>query len=140
MRKIVSLLIVVVIVGRLFSCDNNRQVRKLVGTPLRISDSVIISGERDTFNFGSIRAGEMVVKDFVVTNEGTTPFIINKVDSDCGCIVSDYKKRPLIPGESACLSISFDSRGYYGYILKRVSVMTTLHSAPFIFYVETTVE
>jgi Protein of unknown function (DUF1573) len=80
------------------------------------------------------------VKEFSVKNSGNVPFVVSSAESDCGCIVSEYDRRPVAPGEYAPLGVSFDSRGYRGYLLKRVALTTTLRREPLVFYLEAVIE
>ncbi len=123
----------------LYGCGN-RDVRRVSGTPLPVSDSIIDLPLRDTFRLGTLKAGETVVKEFALENAGDMPFVVVDVDSDCGCMITDYDREPLKPGERGRLSVSFDSAGYYGYVLKKVSVFTTLKSEPLVFCMEAEVE
>ena len=54
--------------------------------------------------------------------------------------MSEYDRRPVAPGEYAPLGVSFDSRGYRGYLLKRVALTTTLRREPLVFYLEAVIE
>lgn len=112
----------------------------LPGTVLEVSDSSILSLRRDTFDLGRLREGERIVKEFSVKNSGNVPFVVSSAESDCGCIVSEYDRRPVAPGEYAPLGVSFDSRGYRGYLLKRVALTTTLRREPLVFYLEAVIE
>lgn len=113
---------------------------RLHGEVLSLSDETIGSERRDTFRFGTLRHGEQVVRDFIVKNTGSRPFVIAEVDSDCGCIATRCAGVPLQAGDSTSLSVSFDSRGYYGYILKEVRILTSLDARPYIFFMEAEVK
>lgn len=122
------------------SCRSSAVTRQVAGTVLEVSDSAVVSLRRDTFDVGRLREGERIVKEFAVRNAGRVPFVIGRVESDCGCIVSEYDRRPVAPGEAVSLDVSFDSRGYRGYVLKRVEVTTTLRNEPLVFYMEARIE
>lgn len=139
-RHIANIAIFISAIVISFGCREQKNHVKLAGTLLEISDSIINNCTADTFRFGNIKHGETVMKDFAVNNAGKKPFIINKVDTDCGCMATDFEKKPIKPGESTKMSISFTSRGYYGYILKRIKVMTTACEKPMIFYIEADIQ
>lgn len=126
--------------GIFFGCKSKTAPKQLSGTILEVSDSIINNCLADTFNLGSIKHGETVSKEFAVKNSSSKPFIINKVDADCGCLATDFEKKPVKPGESTGLSVSFASKGYRGYTLKKVSVMTTACEKPLVFYIEAEVK
>lgn len=141
MRSI-SLITLILSLACCVSCGRRTPIVKhsSSGTPIEVSDSLIYAGVADTFNLGKVRRGEMIIKEFSIINAGNIPFIVSKADSDCGCMVSEYEKHPIKPKESMPFSVSFDSRGYYGYIIKRILVSTTLNPKPVVLYLEAEVE
>ena len=110
------------------ACGHRTPARVASGTVLEVSDSILLAARRDTFDLGRLREGERVVKEFALKNTDGRPFVVSRAESDCGCILSEYDRRPVLPGEHASLEVAFDSRGYWGYVLKRVEVLTTLRS------------
>lgn len=114
--------------------------RRLSGITVPVSDSIIAAGGVDTIRLGRMRAGETVVKQLVVTNRGDKPFLVSGVNSECGCIVSAFDREPVLPGGESPVEVSFDSRGYAGYVIRRVTVTTTLSPEPLVLCVEAEIE
>lgn len=80
---------------------------------------------RDTvFDFGTIREGEVVTRQFEFTNNGKSPLVISNSSASCGCTVADFPHEPLAPGKSASISVSFNSAGKPGHQEKSVSLTT----------------
>lgn len=115
-------------------------VRSSGGMVFCVADTVTLGELPDTVHLGRMREGERIVKEFRVRNSGSVPMVVGKVDSDCGCIFSEYDRQPVAPGGEVALSVSFDSGGYRGYILKKVDVMTTLRPQPLTFYMDAYIE
>lgn len=115
-------------------------VRSAGGMVFCVADTVTIGELPDTVHLGRMREGERIVKEFRVRNSGSVPMVVGKVDSDCGCIFSEYDRQPVAPGGEVALSVSFDSGGYRGYILKKVDVVTTLRPQPLTFYMDAYIE
>lgn len=124
----------------LCGCKERKTSVKLSGTLLKVSDSIINNCVADTFRLGNIKHGETVIKEFAVYNADNKPFIISDIDADCGCLASDFDKKPIKPGETSGVSVSFASSGYYGYILKRIKFITTASANPMIVYIEAEVQ
>ena len=81
------------------------------------------------------------MKEFSVKNSGNVPFVVSSAESGLRDVcVFQYDRRPVAPGEYAPLGVSFDSRGYRGYLLKRVALTTTLRREPLVFYLEAVIE
>ena len=57
---------------------------------------------------------ERVTKDhrFVFRNTGDTPFVIDSVVTLCGCTHADYEKRPVMPGDTGSIYMSYSGNGF----------------------------
>lgn len=140
MRTIIGLLTALIFVLPVCSCRQGSTSAQVTGSVVEISDSLLLSSVADTFRLGKLRHGETVVKEFFVKNAADAPFLISNVDSDCGCIMTQYDRSPLRPGESRQLAVSFDSRGYRGFVVKKIEVLTSLNRKPLVIFIEATVQ
>jgi len=70
--------------------------------------------EKTTFNFQTLPRDAMVEHTFKFTNSGEVALVINSVVGDCDCIISDYPKIPINPGESGEITIKFNTSGRKG--------------------------
>lgn len=77
---------------------------------------------RDAYNFGQIIEGEVVSYTFSFTNSGDEPLTIHSAKGSCGCTVPRFSKRPIPPGETGQIEVSFDSRGRLGPNTKGVFI------------------
>lgn len=75
-----------------------------------------------SFDFGDIKSGDKVQHTFKVTNNGKTPLVLRKVKASCGCTASEPDKTNILPGETANISVTFDSRGRTGRQNQSVTV------------------
>ena len=73
-------------------------------------------------NFGKVAEGEKVSCNFTFDNKGTENLIISSVTTTCGCTVSKYDKKPIIPGASGNLEVVFDTSGRSGMQTKTITV------------------
>ena len=48
--------------------------------------------------------------EFIFTNTGKEPLIIEKAKGSCGCTVPEWPKEPIAPGESAIMKINYDEK------------------------------
>ena len=61
-------------------------------------------------DYGLIEHNADGKREFVLTNTGNAPLIISNAKGSCGCTVPDYPKdQPIAPGDSAEVTVKFDS-------------------------------
>ena len=71
------------------------------GALLRLEESV--------YDFGRVpRRGGDLVHDFVVENEGTVPLVVTRVFTSCSCLKASYSKRPIPPGGTGVIRITYE--------------------------------
>jgi hypothetical protein len=80
--------------------------------------------EEELFDFGTITQGEKVTHDFKFENVGVKELVISNAYADCGCTVPEVPKKPIPPGESNIIRVSFDSNKKSGIVTKEISVLT----------------
>lgn len=74
----------------------------------------------------SVVRGEKRKAQFLFTNSGDAAFEIDRVRSDCGCTVADYPRDMIMPGDTAAITVTYDSSGtYYGEAHRYIYVRST---------------
>ncbi|MGB0305897.1 MAG: DUF1573 domain-containing protein [Flavobacteriaceae bacterium] len=74
------------------------------------ADGPVVSFDKLSHDFGTINEGEVVETVFTLTNTGNSDLIILNARGSCGCTVPDYPKdQPIAPGDSAEVTVKFDS-------------------------------
>ncbi len=76
--------------------------------------------KEESWNFGRIKQGEVVAHEFVFKNTGSDVLVVKNVTTSCGCTAALVSEREILPGKEGKLSVSFDSRGYAGRVIKYV--------------------
>jgi uncharacterized cupredoxin-like copper-binding protein len=74
------------------------------------------------YDFGNIKQGEKVIKEFTISNTGKSDLNIRMTRATCGCTASEPEKSDLSPGESSKIKVTFDSTGRSGEQKKTVLV------------------
>ena len=72
------------------------------------------------WDFGRIKAGEVVSHEFVFKNEGQALLKVIRVSTSCGCAAALVSENEIAPGKEGRLKVTFDSRGYAGKVIKYV--------------------
>ena len=104
--------------------DRKPSKRILSSTILEISDTSLSSASiPDTILLGRVKEGEIILKDVSILNRLNTPLLIKNIETDCGCLLFNFRREPMKPSESATFEMSFNSRGYYGRIEKGAAVI-----------------
>lgn len=82
-----------------------------------------IKFEKLTHDFGTIQEtdGDATVV-FKLTNEGDSPLIITNAQASCGCTSPQYSKKPIRPGESSEIKVTYHAKGRPGPFDKSVYV------------------
>ncbi len=61
------------------------------------------------FSFGKIPQNKPVTTEFVFTNKGERPLIIENAEAGCGCTTPDYPKAPIMPGKTGVIKVTYNA-------------------------------
>lgn len=67
--------------------------------------------------------------EFIFTNTGKEPLIIEKAKGSCGCTVPDWPKEPIAPGETAVMKINYDEKRVGPYT-KSITITSNAKTSP----------
>jgi len=102
-----------------------KEIEKKEGERLRKikENSTTLSFDKLTYDFGNVAAETDVSTEFVVTNTGDKPLIIEDVKASCGCTMPQKPEHPILPGESDVIAVTFHSKpGQVNEIKKTITV------------------
>jgi len=130
MKRIALTTLSIITLAFMMACGNSDapKASELVNNPntadgvVDMDDLPVFEFETETHDFGRIRQGEMVTYVFKFKNTGKRDLVISGQKATCGCTVADYPHNPVKPGESAQISISFNSEGKKGMQTKTVTL------------------
>jgi Ni/Co efflux regulator RcnB len=77
--------------------------------------------ENETIDFGTIQQNADGKREFVLTNNGTQPLVIESTQGSCGCTVPTKPEKPVQPGEKAVIGVKYDTNRV-GSFTKTVTV------------------
>lgn len=78
-------------------------------------------------DFGNIREdGGKVACTFTYTNTGDAPLALATVSAPCSCTGSEFSAKPLAPGKSADIKITFNPAGMSGEFMRTIRVRTNI--------------
>ena len=68
-----------------------------------------ITLEETVFNFDTIKQNDNAEHVFHFTNEGGAPLLIISAFSSCGCVVSEWPKKPIAPNASGNIKVKYNT-------------------------------
>lgn len=80
------------------------------------------SWDQEVFSFEEMKEGEQAMHHFLVTNTGKNDLQITNVKSFCDCMVVDWTKEAVKPGEEGFVQVTFNSEGKSGDLNKMLMV------------------
>jgi hypothetical protein len=72
------------------------------------TEKPIITFEKEVIDYGKISSKDDARRVFKFKNTGNSPLIIYKVKGSCGCVVLNFPKKPILPGESGEIEIVYN--------------------------------
>ncbi|MDR3047429.1 MAG: DUF1573 domain-containing protein [Bacteroidales bacterium] len=86
-----------------------------------------ISFEKNYFDFGNLKLGDVKESTLTFTNTGKKPLILDDVISSCDCTEVTWSKEPVMPGQKGTIKAKYTAK-YEGMISKRVTVYSNADS------------
>lgn len=98
----------------------------LVSAPLAaLAEQPVITFDETSHDFGTIaEEGGNVTHEFTFTNTGDAPLMIVNATASCGCTRPSYPKKPVAPGKSEKIKVTYAPAGRPGEFVKTITVKT----------------
>lgn len=128
MKRLTSLLIFVLLGAMVYAQDAEEPVAV---------DGPKLTFENETIDYGTIEQNSDGNREFVFTNTGTAPVVIDRCQGTCGCTVPECPKEPIMPGESRTIKVKY-ATNRLGRFNKGVKVYSnaTPEGQPFNLYIK----
>ncbi|MBN1912980.1 MAG: DUF1573 domain-containing protein [Candidatus Omnitrophica bacterium] len=91
-------------------------------TPVKLQVPLTQGQDPYFWDFGKVRAGEVLKHTFNLVNNGNTVMKLKRIDTSCGCTLSRTEKDVLAAGQSMPLEVTFNTQGYSGEVEQFVYV------------------
>jgi hypothetical protein len=129
-------LFLLVVVAAGFALTSNAQP---VTSTMNDPSAPVMTFETDSMNFGSVPAGEKVVREFKFKNTGKTPLVISSATGSCSCTVPKFPTEPIAPGKTGVIRVEFNSAGKAGYQDKTATIESNNRDGSVILHLKGTV-
>ena len=93
------------------------------------TNAPVVKFEKETHDFGKIKAGDKVTYAFKFTNTGKSPLIIKDAVATCGCTKPEWPNTPIKPGEEGEIKVTFNSVGKMGLQDKQITITANTNPA-----------
>lgn len=97
-----------------------------------------IKFKAETHDFGTLQEGDAAEAEFVFTNTGKEPLIIQNVHPGCGCTTPFWSKDAVAPGKTGVIKAAYGTKGRPGPFNKNITVTSTAGTN--VIYIKGTVE
>ena len=95
-----------------------------------------IEFKESQFDFGNLKEGPEAKHDFVFTNTGKEPLVIQTCQPSCGCTAPQCPKEAILPGQSNKISVIYNTAGRVGPFNKSITITSNAAESPFIIYIK----
>lgn len=102
---------------------------------LYASPKAAVEWQTTSIDLGEVSFKKPVTAEFSFKNQGLVPLIINNVESSCGCTVADYPKQPVLSGQEAKISVTYDAETE-GQFSKTITVYSNSESGVIQLYIK----
>lgn len=93
------------------------------------TDGAKIDFEKEVHDYGTIKYDANGQCSFNFKNTGNAPLIISDAKGSCGCTVPSYPKEPIQPGQTATITVKYDTKRP-GAINKSVTITSNAVNEP----------
>ena len=90
--------------------------------------SAVIKFTETIIDYGIIENGEDGNRTFVFKNTGNSPLVFTRIFSSCGCTIPKKPEKPVMPGESGEIQVSYDTKRT-GIFQKAITVRSNAKTA-----------
>ncbi|NBC06785.1 MAG: DUF1573 domain-containing protein [Bacteroidetes bacterium] len=91
------------------------------------------------YDFGEITSGEKVTHVFTFTNTGDQPLLLTNAKGSCGCTVPRWPRKAIQPGETASITVAFNSKNKRGKRNQKVTITANTEPAQTFLFLKGTV-
>ncbi|MBI1838304.1 MAG: DUF1573 domain-containing protein [Flavobacteriia bacterium] len=81
---------------------------------------ITLVAEKQIYDLGKINSGEIIEKEFIITNKSDQEITLGETRNPCPCTQIEMAKKTIKPNETIKIKVKFDSKGYEGQTVKSV--------------------
>jgi hypothetical protein len=86
--------------------------------------------EENVHKFETTKPGPLLEHDYVFTNVGNEPLLIEKIKVTCPCTKYNYPKTPIMPGQKGVIHVTFDTKDKLDFQNRIISIYSNSKKNP----------
>jgi hypothetical protein len=86
--------------------------------------------QETSHDFGKVKQGEVLTKEFVFRNAGDATLVVERVETTCGCTAALVSADKIGPGKEGKIKVSLDTHGYSGRMTRYVYLISNDAESP----------
>lgn len=92
---------------------------------------------KEIIDFGELTQGDTVTHEFTFKNIGKQPLVIASLVPGCdGCIITNWSKEPIKPGENSVIKVSYITSGRTGPFSKNIIIFSNAKTPQKVIYIK----
>lgn len=101
------------------------------------SAQAVITFKKTDHNFGTFKEDDSQAVEFVFTNTGDKPLVVQQTVASCGCTIPSFSKEPIAPGKTGVIKVLYNGKGKFpGKFKKSISVQSNAANSLVRLYIE----
>ena len=121
MKKIVLLAVLAIFSVTSVKCQTKGKKAAAAKVETPKVDGAGMVFENETIDYGTIQHNAEGTREFVLTNNGNKPLVIESTQGSCGCTVPTKPEQPIQPGEKGVIKVHY-ATDRVGQFTKTVTV------------------
>lgn len=94
-----------------------------IASAAKDKDSHLLEFTDTSYDFGTVvETSDPIVHEYEFTNIDSEPVAVLSVSTECGCTRPEYPVKPLKPGETSKIKVTFNPLGQVGEVNKNIQV------------------
>lgn len=90
----------------------------------------VIKFDKPTQHMGFVHKGDTLRMEYMFTNSGDQPLVINETKVECGCTTADKPEQPIEPGKQGVIKVSFNTSPTIDRQDRTVTVISNASNSP----------
>lgn len=116
------------------------QLISIIGISVSAQAGPVLEWLNPVFDFGAFSEDMGSVGcEFLAVNIGDEPVVVTDARANCGCTRPVYDKKPVAPGDTLRVSVSYDPTGRPGRFSRQVKITTNATGGPSLLQIKGTV-
>ena len=98
--------------------------------PIVILSQPVIQFDKKVHKFPETKEGALLKHEYLFTNKGDQPLIIEAIKVSCTCTKFKYPEQPILPNKNGSIHVSFDTHKKYAWQDRILTIYSNAKNNP----------